>query len=112
MVSDDRPRVKPGTKLTVFITYFDSQTGKLSLSMREPRETSRQRRTSPAARREAGGGGRRREGGGNWQRPERTPITRTFGPDNQQQAQARAKVENMSLGEKMAALGDKFRTKV
>ncbi len=112
MVSDDRPKVKPGTKLTVFITYFDSQTGKLSLSMREPRETSRQRRTSPAARREAGGGGRRREGGGNWQRPERTPMTRTFGPDNQQQAQARAKVENMSLGEKMAALGDKFRTKV
>ena len=111
MVSDDRPKVKPGTKLTVFITYFDSQTGKLSLSMREPRETSRQRRTSPAARRETGGG-RRREGGGNWQRPERTPITRTFGPDNQQQAQARAKVEHMSLGEKMAALGDKFRTKV
>lgn len=113
MVSDDRPKVKPGTKLTVFITYFDGESGKLSLSLREPSQTSRQRRTSPEARR-GSGDGRRREGGGGWQkqRPERAPISRSFGPDGEQQAQARAKVENMSLGEKMAALGDKFRTKI
>lgn len=111
MVSDDRPKVKSGTQLTVFVTFFDAESGKLSLSLREPSQTSRQRRTSPEARR-GSGDGRRREGGG-WQkqRPERAPISRTFGPDGEQQAQARAKVENMSLDEKMAALGDKFRTK-
>jgi transcriptional accessory protein Tex/SPT6 len=39
MIADDRPKVAAGAELTVYITHFDSQSGKLSLSMREVRET-------------------------------------------------------------------------
>lgn len=115
MVADDRPKVAAGAELTVYITHFDSQTGKLSLSMREVRETSRQRRTAPASRRD-GGADRpdrpRRPFDDRQQRPERAPLTRTFGPDRDEQVRARKQVENMSLTEKLAALGDKFRTKI
>lgn len=113
MISDDRPKVAAGAELTVYITHFDSQTGKLSLSMREVRENSRQRRTAPAARRE-GGAGRppRRPSDDERPRQDRAPVTRTFGPNKDEQVRARKQVENMSLSEKLAALGDKFRTKV
>jgi transcriptional accessory protein Tex/SPT6 len=112
MVADDRPKVAAGAELTVYITHFDSQTGKLSLSMREVRETSRQRRTAPASRRDGGADRPRRPFDDRQQRPERAPVTRTFGPDRDEQVRARKQVENMSLTEKLAALGDKFRTKI
>ncbi len=112
MISDDRPKVASGAELTVYITHFDSQSGKLSLSMREVRETSRQRRTAPGSRREGGAGRPRRPFDDSRPRPERAPVTRTFGPDRDEQVRARKQVENMSLNEKLAALGDKFRTKV
>jgi transcriptional accessory protein Tex/SPT6 len=114
MISEDRPKVAAGAELTVYITHFDSQSGKLSLSMREVRESSRQRRTAPASRREGGAGTARprRPFDEGRPRPEKAPITRTFGPDRDEQVRARKQVENMSLTEKLAALGDKFRTKV
>jgi transcriptional accessory protein Tex/SPT6 len=112
MISDDRPKVAAGAELTVYITHFDSHTGKLSLSMREVRETSRQRRTAPTSRRDGGDSRPRRQFDDGRQRPERAPVTRTFGPDNDEQVRARKQVENMSLTEKLAALGDKFRTKI
>jgi uncharacterized protein len=112
MIADDRPKVAAGVELTVYITHFDSQSGKLSLSMREARESSRQRRAAPAARREGGAGRPRRPFDDSRPRPERAPVTRTFGPDKDEQVRARKQVENMSLTEKLTALGDKFRTKV
>ncbi len=112
MIADDRPKVAAGAELTVYITHFDSQSGKLSLSMREVRENSRQRRTAPAARRESGVGRPRRPSDDERPRQERAPVTRTFGPNKDEQVRARRQVENMSLSEKLAALGDKFRTKV
>lgn len=112
MISDDRPKVAAGAELTVYITHFDSHSGKLSLSMREVRENSRQRRVAPAARREGGAGRPRRPFEDGQPRPDRAPVTRTFGPDKDEQVRARKQVENMSLSEKLAALGDKFRTKV
>lgn len=112
MISDDRPKVAAGAELTVYITHFDSQTGKLSLSMREVRENSRQRRAAPASRRDSGAGRPRRPSDDERPRPERAPVTRTFGPNKDEQVRARKQVENMSLSEKLAALGDKFRTKV
>jgi uncharacterized protein len=112
MIADDRPKVAAGAELTVYITHFDSQSGKLSLSMREVRETSRQRRAAPASRREGGASRPRRPFDDARPRPERAPVTRTFGPDRDEQVRARKQVENMSLPEKLAVLGDKFRTKV
>ena len=112
MIADDRPKVAAGAELTVYITHFDSQTGKLSLSMREVRESSRQRRTAPASRRDSGASRPRRPFEDGRPRPERAPVTRTFGPDKDEQLRARKQVENMSLTEKLAALGDKFRTKI
>ncbi len=110
MVANDRPKVKPGSKLTVFVTNFDSQSGKLSLSTREPREPSRRRRAASSER--GASSGRERRGGPRTRRDDRAPLKRTFGPDKEQQARARKEVENMSLNEKLTLLGDKFRTKV
>jgi uncharacterized protein len=112
MIADDRPKVAAGAELTVYITHFDSQSGKLSLSMREVRETSRQRRAAPAWRREGGASRPRRPVVDPRPRPERAPVSRTGGPDRDEQVRARKQVENLSLPEKLAALGDKFRTKV
>ncbi|MDA1235720.1 MAG: helix-hairpin-helix domain-containing protein [Acidobacteria bacterium] len=112
MISDDRPKVAAGAELTVYITHFDSHTGKLSLSMREARDSSRQRRTAPGARAGGGASRPRRPFEEGRPRPERAPVTRTFGPDKDEQVRARKQVENMSLPEKLAALGDKFRTKI
>lgn len=116
MIADERPKVAAGAELTVYITHFDPQSGKLSLSMREVRETSRQRRAAPEARREGGGPNRPSRPPRSFDdarpRPERAPVTRTFGPDKDEQVRARKQVESMSLTEKLAALGDKFRTKV
>ena len=81
MIADDRPKVAAGAELTVYITHFDSQTGKLSLSMREVRESSRQRRTAPASRRDGEASRPRRPFDDGRPRPERAPVTRTFGPD-------------------------------
>ena len=87
---------------------------RISLSMREPREpreSSRQRRVSQEGRRAAETHRRGRGDDRRGPRPERdrTPIRRTFGPEDRKEDE---KIKNMSLDQKLNALQDKFRTKV
>ncbi len=113
LVEDSKPSVKTGSKLTVYVTHYDAAGERLSLSTREPRESSRQRRTSPTARQTTGdrrpdrrGRDRDRDHG------DRQPVRRTFGPDRESQKQQEQAIKGMSVDEKLALLGNKFRTKV
>ncbi len=99
--------VKAGDKLTVYVVNVANDGKRISLSMREPRESSRQRRTSPEGRRAAESHRRSREDRRG--RPDRKPIRRTFGPDDRKEAE---KLKDMSMDQKLDALQDKFRTKV
>jgi uncharacterized protein len=105
--------VKSGDKLTVYVVNVANDGKRISLSMREPREpreTSRQRRVSQEGRRAAETHRRGRDDhrGGRPER-ERTPMRRTFGPEDRKEDE---KIKNMSLDQKLNALQDKFRTKV
>jgi hypothetical protein len=90
---------------------------RISLSMRPPREQSRQRRVSPQARQAADD---RRSGGrggpGGRRRDERAsnanPVHRTFGPDDQTRRKQEELIKGLSIDEKLSVLAAKFRTKV
>ncbi|MEZ5360783.1 MAG: Tex-like N-terminal domain-containing protein [Bryobacterales bacterium] len=102
--------VKSGDRITVFVVNVANDGKRISLSMREPRETSRQRRVSVEGRRAAESHRRGRDDRrGPRSDRERTPIRRTFGPDGRKEDE---KIKNMSLDQKLTALQDKFRTKV
>jgi uncharacterized protein len=105
--------VKTGDKLTVYVVNVANEGKRISLSMREPREpreSSRQRRVSAEGRRQAESHRRGRDDR-RGPRPDRdrTPMRRTFGPDERKEDE---KLKNMSLDQKLNALQDKFRTKV
>ncbi|MCB9384677.1 MAG: helix-hairpin-helix domain-containing protein [Bryobacterales bacterium] len=102
--------VKSGDRITVYVVNVANDGKRISLSMREPRETSRQRRVSVEGRRAAESHRRGRDDN-RGPRPDRdrTPIRRTFGPDGRKEDE---KIKNMSLDQKLNALQDKFRTKV
>ena len=102
--------VKSGDRVTVYVVNVANDGKRISLSMREPRETSRQRRVSAEGRRAAESHRRGRDDrrGGRPDR-DRTPMRRTFGPEDRKDEE---KLKNMSLDQKLSALQDKFRTKV
>jgi transcriptional accessory protein Tex/SPT6 len=102
--------VKSGDRLTVYVVNVANEGKRISLSMHEPRESSRQRRVSAEGRRaaESHRRGRDERRGGRPER-DRTPIRRTFGPEDRKEDE---KLKNMSLDQKLSALQDKFRTKV
>ncbi len=111
-VKDAKAAVKPGTKITVYVTAIERNGKRISLSTQEPRETSRQRRTSPEARKAAAArrdSGDRREGG---RRESKGPINRTFGPDRAKRAAEEEQIRKLSVNEKLSLLGNRFRTKV
>ena len=101
--------VKTGDKVTVYVVNVANDGKRISLSMREPRETSRQRRVSVEGRRAAETHRRRDDRRGPHPERERTPIRRTFGPEERKDDE---KIKNMSLDQKLSALQEKFRTKV
>ena len=81
--------------------------------MREPRESSRQRRTAPSARRAPGDGrGRSRDRDRNRDRGNREPVRRTFGPDREARKQQEQALRTLSVDEKLELLESKFRTKI
>lgn len=103
--------IQPGDKVTVWITNVAPDAGRISLSMhepREPRETSRQRRTSPEARRH---GDDRRRPRRRDDRPDRLPVARVFGPDREAKAKEESQLKKMSVSDKLSLLQDRFRTK-
>lgn len=103
--------IKPGDRVTVWITNVDSEKGRISLSMhepREPRESSRQRRTSPEARRHSD---ERRERRRRDDRSNRPPVQRVFGPDREAKAKEESQLKKLSVSEKLSLLQDRFRTK-
>ena len=112
-VRDGQPIVKPGEKITVFVTHVNPAENRISLSMHAVRESSRQRRVSREAR-DAASGGRPPRGGGDRRRRDdkREPIRRTFGPDEQARKAEEERMRNMSIDDKLSALNQKFRTKV
>jgi len=99
-----------GDKISVYVVSVVDGGKRISLSTREPRESSRQRRVAPEARR---GGGGRFEGERRPRRDDRRrePIQRTFGPDEKQKRQEQEKLKEMSLNQKLELLQDRFRTK-
>jgi len=102
--------IQPGDKVTVWITNVAPDAGRISLSMhepREPRETSRQRRTSPEARRHGNDRRPRRRD----DRPDRLPVARVFGPDREAKAKEESQLKKMSVSDKLSLLQDRFRTK-
>lgn len=99
-----------GDKITVYIVSVVDGGRRISLSTREPRESSRQRRVSPEARR-AGGRPFDRERRPRRDDRRREPIQRTFGPDEKQKRQEQEKLKDLSLNQKLELLQDRFRTK-
>lgn len=113
LLAKGKAAIKPGDRLEVWVNHVNPEADRISLSMREPRESSRQRRVSPEARRSGEGrrGDRPRRGGPR-RDDKRAPVRRTFGPDREQQAREEERMKNMSMGEKLSALQDRFRTKI
>ena len=103
--------IKPGDRVTVWVTNIAADAGRISLSMhepREPRESSRQRRASPEARRHSDDHRRPRRRD---DRPDRLPVARVFGPDREAKAKEESNLKKLSVTEKLSLLQDRFRTK-
>ncbi len=115
LVEDSKPSLKIGARVTVYVTHYDAAAERLSLSTREPRESSRQRRAAPSARRSPGEGYGDRRGdrrGRNQDRGDRPPVSRSFGPDREARKVEEQAIRKMSVEEKLAMLESKFRTKI
>ncbi len=103
--------VKAGDRIKVRVLTVDRGGDRISLTTRDPAETSREPRGGPRSR----NGSRRPEGPRRRSnRPQREPrITkRSYGPDRAAQTRETERLRKLSLDEKLSLLETKYRTKV
>jgi uncharacterized protein len=124
-VKDPQTAAKVGDRVAVHILALEEGGKRISLSMREPRETRAARPRDPRSQQvpsrirrasEGRAGAESRRGNGARRRdkePQRAGrATQSFGPDEKSKAREAKEVEKLSLDEKLALLQTKYRTKV
>ena len=120
LLKDGKAGMKAGDRISVRVLAVDKEAGRISLTTKDPAELARAKRAAaprhsrspsmPRSRSERGrpSDPRRRKG------PARESAVeqRVFGPDSKEKAREAAKIQKLSMGQKLSLLQSKFQTKI